>query len=108
MPGASGARPTNRFIPVKWASSSTDRVLYEGVVKPSGRSCHMTSSKKELDFDDASEFSGGVACSKVHRMPHAEQALRRFWNSGARAYLSQRYRLATVADGGPGSDCSAE
>jgi hypothetical protein len=34
-------------------------------------------------------------------MPHAEQQLRRFWNSGARAYLSQRYNLEKSGDCSP-------
>jgi hypothetical protein len=106
MPGAAGASPTDSFVPVGW-SAKADRSLYLGVTKPFCRGCHLSSLKASLDFREASDFTQNiatVACgpnrNPPHDMPHAEQTLRNFWASGARAYLSQRFQLAA------GNDCS--
>jgi hypothetical protein len=99
MPGASGASPTNRAIPAQWSVDPKDKSVHEGVYKLYCRTCHITSVKPSLDFfDNPAEFSVSPVCNPTHRMPHAEQTLRKFWNSGARALLSQRYGLAASDD----------
>ncbi|MFZ5446616.1 MAG: hypothetical protein ACOZQL_41900 [Myxococcota bacterium] len=101
MPGAAGATPNDRYVFPAWDTNKTDRTIHEGVMKPFCRGCHLTSTKASLDFDDPAEFSGDYACNASHVMPHAQHVLRRFWNSGARAYLSQRYDLAASGDCSP-------
>lgn len=98
MPGGAGAYPTNRYVFPLWTNNKTDLTMHEGVMKPFCRGCHMTSVNAGLDFNDPAEFSGDYACSNTHPMPHAEHVLRRFWSSGARAYLSQRYNLQAQGD----------
>lgn len=101
LPGAAGAYPNDRYVFPAWDTNKTDRTMHEGVMKPFCRGCHMTSTSSALDFDDPAEFSGDIACGATHVMPHAQHVLRRFWNSGARAYLSQRYDLADAGDCSP-------
>lgn len=98
MPGAATAYPNDRFVFPAWDTTKLDRTMHEGVMKPFCRGCHMSSTSPSLDFDDPAEFSGDTACNANHVMPHAQHVLRRFWQSGARAYLSQRYNLAAAGD----------
>ncbi|MBU8896175.1 hypothetical protein DRW03_06095 [Corallococcus sp. H22C18031201] len=93
--------PTNRFIPPDWDTNNSDRTMYEGVVKPYCRGCHMTASTSSVDLDSPSDVSLDIACNASHLMPHAEHTLRRFWNGGARVYLSARYGLQGSGDCSP-------
>ena len=72
-----------------WNTTKADRTIYEGVIKPHCRGCHMTSTDTNLDFDSPADFtlySGHLApCDSFHGMPHAEQGLRNFWTA-ARAH----------------------
>lgn len=60
----------------------------------------MTSTSTAYDFDSPADLAPSylhtVPCQTGHRMPHAEQTLRNFRNSGARAFLAQRYDLANL------------
>ncbi|MCE9672154.1 hypothetical protein LY474_30540 [Myxococcus stipitatus] len=100
QPSDPTAVATDRFIPFAWNTNNADRTIYMGVVKPFCRGCHMTSTSSSLDFDSPSDFAPQYVheapCSSSHLMPHAEQTLRLFWNSGARAYLTQRYQVANA------------
>lgn len=86
------------FVPPAWKTTIADRTIYDGVIRPYCRGCHMTSTSTAYDFDSPADFVPsyihGVPCESTHRMPHAEQTLRNFWNGGARVYLTNRYSLA--------------
>lgn len=101
MPGAAGAYPNNRYVFPAWDTTKVDRTMHEGVMKPFCRGCHMSSTSAALDFDNPSEFNTTIECQAAHAMPHAQHVLRRFWNSGARAYLSQHDNLADAGDCSP-------
>jgi len=94
------ATSVNTYIPAAWKATKEDRIIYEGVIKPYCRGCHMTSVVSSFDFDSPADLSStfihSVPCQVDHRMPHAEQTLRNFWNSGARAFMSQRYNLSNL------------
>ncbi|MCY0998558.1 hypothetical protein OWM54_15580 [Myxococcus sp. MISCRS1] len=86
------------FVPPAWNTSKEDRIVYEGVIRPHCRGCHMTATSTSYDFDSPADLAPNyihtVPCSADHRMPHAEQTLRNFWNSSARSVLAQRYSLS--------------
>jgi len=88
------------FVPPAWKTTREDRIVYEGVIKPHCRGCHMTSTSTFYDFDSPADLAPSymhtVPCQADHRMPHAEQTLRNFWDSGARSFLAQRYNLANL------------
>jgi hypothetical protein len=100
QPSDTTAVATDRFIPPAWNTNQRDRIIYSGVVKPFCRGCHMTSTSSSFDFDSPADFAPQYVheepCSSSHLMPQAEQPLRLFWNSGARAYLTQRYQIANL------------
>lgn len=85
------------YVPAGWATGPvTNRSLYQGVVAGSCRSCHLSASSPTEDFLEVSDFnalksviaSHACATGDARFMPHAEHVMRRFWESGARAYLS--------------------
>lgn len=82
------------YVPPNWTNTKQKGLgLYRGVVKPYCRTCHMSSTDPNLDFLDEADFnlySGAIkvdVCGPDHSMPNAEHVMRKFWNSGARAYL---------------------
>jgi hypothetical protein len=82
---------TDAYIPSGWTTSKASTKLYQQVVKPYCRTCHIAQDSG-LPFAAYSDFNAekvaiaDMACS-AHLMPHAEQTARRFWGSPARAYL---------------------
>ncbi|MBJ6759718.1 hypothetical protein JGU66_03010 [Myxococcaceae bacterium JPH2] len=102
--GKSPSDPTavsvGTYIPPAWKTNNADRAMYEGVIRPHCRGCHMTSTSTAYDFDSPADLSKSLIefdpCSTSHLMPHAEQTLRNFWNSGARSYLAQKYNIANL------------
>ena len=90
----STAVATNTFMPAAWKPDDTldGEALYNGVVKPYCRTCHVSSNTNSLDFNTyeevkarAAQIRGDVCGTK--RMPHAERVQHKFWQSGARAYV---------------------
>lgn len=84
------------FVPTDWSDALEGidgKTIYDGVVKVGCRTCHMSSTEPVLDFADASDFEALLpvirtnVCGKPHTMPHAERVMKKFWESGARAYL---------------------
>lgn len=84
----------NTYVPTGWEPNATldGKALYNGVVKPYCRTCHVSSNNSALDFDDYGDFSQaaaqirGVICG-TKKMPHAERVQKKLWQSGARAYV---------------------
>jgi|GEM_PF-1539198 len=82
------------YVPPNWTNTKQKGLgLYRGVVKPYCRTCHMSSTDTNLDFLDQADFnlySGAIkvdVCGAGHSMPNAEHVMKKFWKSGARAYL---------------------
>lgn len=95
------------FVPDAWANANgslAGTALYKGVVKVGCRSCHSSSTSSSLDFNSADDFSAWIGqirndvCGSNHIMPHAEHVMKRFWQSGARAYLVTGYGPASYPD----------
>ena len=94
---ATGAQWNDYHVPAAWQGGSTrDNVtLYNGVVKPYCRTCHVSAGAYR-DFAEAADFANlkpsimSRACqiNSGGFMPHAEHPYRKFWASGARAYLN--------------------
>jgi hypothetical protein len=67
--------------------------VYQKVVRPSCRGCHMTSAVR---FDSAADFLSLAptigADIKGHVMPHALQTQRLFWQSGQPAVLANYFK----------------
>jgi hypothetical protein len=87
------------YVPSDWNNGFNQayQTLYTGVVRPYCRGCHV-SAAPGLDlatFDQlpAPSLIAGVACQpgppNGYFMPNAEQSMRRFWASGARAFLNE-------------------
>lgn len=97
----------NTFVPDAWKfanGSLAGTALYNGVVKVGCRTCHISATSATLDFntpDDFDAFIGTIrndVCGTAHVMPHAERVMKKFWESGARAYLVTGYGPATYPD----------
>jgi len=95
------------FVPDAWAfanGSLAGTGLYRGVVKVGCRTCHASATSASLDFnspDDFDAFLGTIrndVCGSSHIMPHAEHVMKKFWQSGARAYLVTGYGPASYPD----------
>jgi hypothetical protein len=102
-----GAPANNTFIPDAWKTFNNNldgTSLYNGVVKVGCRTCHISATVDALDFDAPSDFKSLLAairtdvCSSSHIMPHSERTMRKFWESGARAFLVTGFPPATFPD----------
>ncbi|AKF86688.1 hypothetical protein MFUL124B02_31310 [Myxococcus fulvus 124B02] len=90
------ATANNTHVPTEWQKTKQKGLtLYNGVVKPYCRTCHMSAGASALDFLEQADFNTykpsiqtQVCGSGSDRtMPQAEHVVRKFWKSGARAYL---------------------
>jgi hypothetical protein len=85
--------PANNFDGSKvvsgWQGSES---IYQSVVRPSCRGCHMTS---QVRFDAAADFllkAGDIGTDiRDHTMPHALQTQRLFWQSGQPKQLADYF-----------------
>jgi len=96
--------PANtRYVPPGWTESSATVKVYQEVVGPYCRSCHVSQqttalARDILDFSSSAVFlaqanqivevvCGTPGSAASHTMPNAEVTLKAFWASPARAYL---------------------
>jgi hypothetical protein len=97
------------YVPADWTDAFEGlkgKAVYDGVVKVGCRTCHMSATNPNLDFADASDFTApaqlglikGDVCGAAHQMPHAERVMKKFWASGARAYLITAFPPAAFPD----------
>lgn len=95
------------YIPDAWANANgslTDTAIYKGVVRVACRTCHISATSPTLDFNDPADFTANLGtirsdiCSSQHIMPHAERVMKKFWESGARAYFTNAYPPASYPD----------
>ncbi|MCP3140335.1 hypothetical protein [Pyxidicoccus xibeiensis] len=97
-----------KALPAGWTTTGSNaadyRAMYDGVVKNYCRTCHISSDYAPLTFENRADFVGSgdrildltcdwpaarsdTAGMGGAMMPHAEHVARRFWQSGARAFL---------------------
>jgi hypothetical protein len=69
------------------------------------RTCHVSATNPAFDFAQESDWSGALkavmlndVCSPVRTMPQAERVMTKFWQSGARAYLTSVYKNGVYPD----------
>lgn len=95
------------FIPPAWENvngSLAGKAIYNGVIRVACRTCHMSATSSALDFNDPDDFSTFFTsiradiCGSAHTMPHAERVMKKFWESGARAYFTGAYHGTTYPD----------
>ena len=96
-PKSAGAEFTPDYVPAAWSSGGeAGTQVYNEVVKPYCRSCHVSATLPYFDFDSWTEFQGfqegirATVCDPngpIAPMPHAEQTQTRFWKSPASAHL---------------------
>ena len=93
----------NSYVPPGWTERKQKSLgLYNGVVKPYCRTCHMSATSATVDFEEEDDFFNLKAsinadvCGAGHEMPQAEHVMRKFWKSGARAYLVTGLGLNTA------------
>jgi hypothetical protein len=95
----STAVANDTFIPSDWQPNATldGQALYNGLIKPYCRTCHVSANDSKLDFADYADLFDtssvdrakqirDVICA-TKKMPHAERVFNKFWKSGARAYV---------------------
>jgi hypothetical protein len=96
------------YVPAAWKSAGKGPTqLYNEVVKPYCRTCHLsyvynsTSATRHLEFLSFAQFSGetpaitGIVCKEGEGpMPQAEQTQTRFWKSSARAHLVNALKIS--------------
>lgn len=97
---------SNDFVPDAWryANNSLDgTAIYKGVIKVGCRTCHVSSVSSVLDWNSPDDFTQFISTIRndvcgQHIMPHAERVMKKFWQSGARAYLVSGYGPASYPD----------
>jgi hypothetical protein len=86
----------NTFIPAAWQAFNSNldgTSLYNGLIKVGCRTCHVSDVNTLFDFNEPNDFTTlapfirAEVCGATHIMPHSERAMRKFWESGGRAYL---------------------
>lgn len=97
----------NTFIPDAWKTFNDKldgTTLYNGFVKVGCRTCHVSAVNPAIDFnspDDVTALIGTLrdeVCGTTHIMPHSERAMKKFWESGARAYLVTGFGPSSFPD----------
>jgi hypothetical protein len=99
----------NTFMPPAWATLNGNlhgKALYNGFIKVGCRTCHVSAAAIRLDFDAPTDITAlasftsitRIAVCRSHAMPHAERTMRRFWQSGARAYFVTGFPGTTFPD----------
>jgi len=97
----------NTFVPDAWQTFNGNldgTALYNGFVKVGCRTCHVSAVNPALDFnspDDLTALIGTLrneVCGTTHLMPHSERAMKKFWESGARAYLVTGFAAPSFPD----------
>jgi hypothetical protein len=88
--GTSGTKADPTYIPAGWSDSLGEKDVYNKLVKPYCRGCHM--SQTGLNLLKASDLEGlrATVLSDVcitHTMPHSQQTMLKAWPSSARAKL---------------------
>jgi hypothetical protein len=104
--GNAAAIAKNTFIPPAWAAFNDNldgKAMYNGFIKVGCRTCHVSAAAVVLDFNTPTDVSALTAFTRIsvcqtHSMPHAERTMRKFWQSGARAYLLTRFMGTTFPD----------
>jgi hypothetical protein len=86
------------FVPPLWKQTPGAARVYSDVIAPYCRTCHVSQEPASggIDFLRASDTENLRALilanvCNIHKMPHAQQTLIRFWKSGARAQLLGHY-----------------
>lgn len=93
MPNASFA---DNYVPTGWQGSAADISLYQNVVAPYCRACHVargTGNQSDIDFTSSAKFTGYADRIKAHvfdrgNMPLGLLIYNRFWNSNAPQQLA--------------------
>jgi hypothetical protein len=92
--GVSGSQANVNYVPSSWNLTDGRRKVYNQVIKPYCRMCHMSQEKTKGGFemtnaDDVENMRALVVLDTCvsKRMPHAQQTERLFWQGPARAYL---------------------
>lgn len=90
------------YVPDGWlVAGKPGKEVYQEVIKPYCRSCHVTAS----DFKDWDSFAeldfyrmdlAADVCEGGPPMPNAQQAQTRFWQSSARAYLVNAFNIGSA------------
>jgi hypothetical protein len=83
------------YVPESWHRAGKDKV-YNAVVKPYCRTCHISREEapdNPFIWEEYPKFEIYLASVQhlvcgTHEMPNAEQTLKNFWNSSARAHLA--------------------
>ena len=76
------------YVPAAY-SAPTDQVLYNLVVKPYCRGCHMAQA---FDLETPSQLDSAFGAVFVSRdMPHAQLTNHRFWSTNGPFYLARRF-----------------
>lgn len=105
-----GATADLGFTPPGFTTSDLyDDVAYGGVIKPYCRTCHVSSNAPGLDFNSDTDLGTinsqirAVVCG-TKKMPHAERVQKKFFQSGARAYLLSAW--GPTSGGDPSGACN--
>jgi hypothetical protein len=101
-PTVEGTVADESFVPRGWRNTARDAAVYRNAIGPYCRACHGShDADRGLDFasaDATRDLWGGtlgpLLCGDSHGMPNAEQVMKRFWASPARAYLASHYNFA--------------
>jgi hypothetical protein len=89
-----GSQPDPNYVPGGWRVTPAQRRAYTAAIKPYCRMCHMSQVPADggLDMFKADDMEAVRALvvmdvCKTKRMPHAQQTMKQFWTSSARAYI---------------------
>lgn len=102
--GSTGPDQDTSFVPPGWDGQE---VVYQEVVKPYCRGCHLaladTAGRFVVDFNTSAELSSynTTALNRIcelYDMPHAQVTRKLFWQSPARGHLIGEYSWPTACN----------
>src|SRR5262249_28383522 len=103
--------PAQEYVPESWQQAGKAKV-YNAVVKPYCRTCHVAREEapgfiweKYENFNDNVGSMPHLVC-ETHDMPNAEQTLKNFWKSSARAHLAGAFPNAGASSGASWGACT--
>lgn len=90
------AQFSDTYLPVGWNTGGTNVQLYQAVVAPYCRTCHLlrgTANQSDIDFDSEAKFQSHANRIKAHvfdrgNMPLAWLVYQDFWRSNAPSILA--------------------
>jgi parallel beta-helix repeat protein len=90
--GVAGTTASSTYVPTDWNTDTSYKAVYEGVIEPSCRSCHIARSGARDLLQPTDIVAWQSSVFDDYTMPHAEVPFNNFWDSTQPALLANTYK----------------